>query len=1394
MYTSQQASYKALPSSTRSRRASGNHAGRPGLFQADYGHTATSNDNVPPPQPPFGQRQQRVSSAAGPDPLHVPLFQAQYQYSPRNHPFGARPQSSGHRSSEQARFSVADYFDPYQNTPRGQTLNVDAELATPPLSSSRPSVPPRKDIIPRQSTPPSPVMRAVRHSRPTTPNASTQQLPSSPSRPTAFAHARGASPAASASSSWDSVASSASHNQARPRPRAQRRPHQPQQASRASLFPSAPLPQTAADQPSPPEQPSNLRMKPRAYTEDAPLAPAQNPAPARPTPLPAYASRPRVSSMYAASASSLAPAPSAQKPLLGLNIATTQPAAPGARATSELANAAIRDFVDIKSSWAPRKTKGNWPPVSPKPTAHPWPPVEQPPKAADQHPGRSAGVSAERSHLIEFIERQRARTVATSDSEEQLKRHQGSDSRLAKATPAPIPQNTHTDRPDSLSSKASDPERSFKRSTARLAEIDPSLLKKSAEEGRGRGNGRAFKYASWYETTSPSYSKSVTPEPTPEHGLSKEARQLPKTAAVGNSTATGNSNSTGNSTAIGNSIDTGPKAVQGLPTSTRFIPRTRARTEVGDSYIDAVSRTALPPAMPVAAHGRVANKPGDISVRHSTESLGLSAKARPYGRPGRRDSGGLSVASVSPTPINPYSRNPRFLSVGVQTDTSAPELTPLVADKPKATGTRGTQTKATTIHNDEAVLNLMRQIDSLRQGHANQISEYQEHVIDLELTNQDLSTELEQTTAKLTAKDEVHKAAMDEMRQRLDDAQQRVDREIGEVKQMHKDKCNEMAEQISMLFGRCEAYKQKLVSLNVPETELLRLATTQPESTSDPAAADRDIQISDQAFIESQYVEMRDSSQEADYFKQLMDIERSMENTTIALGFELKRTQAKYLQQAADFIREQMARLQTDGRSESRLSMRSDSRSLYIRSPVPSNPDGTFPSTDNGDSPEHPAAGCRSPVQSLAASLSQMSKLPEMPPLPTKSTAGSAKPQLRLQHQRIVGTDPSPARFTMPGGVEPIDEVAEDSPSTAEELLQGSDSYSPTTPRPLPLASESRGTTKSQRAATVSAFPMLMALQQRGNVEPRGFGSEGRTSGLSRMMASDTAALTPPPKQASASVTASSSNESWTADSGSMSDLPMLRSSPQPRSHRSPLAGLANGFFSSSQESITTAVALSEPTTSITSHLGLLDSSTQSLTSLTPTKPTKPKGSSIGYFSGSRKANEIGQDPTPSTMHWPPRSERRPTSRPHSASIDTQDMTAEELLESLKLPSANAMGMTTPTRGTSGSFSSSPSGSLGRQSPLPRSGSYTDLCRTFPSAPRSALSNQQSDADPFASKRQPFASVGARSTFDVKPDINIDLGLGPSSVGNAAGSRRFRRPGHRRRSRSVGAWGMPLNH
>ncbi|KAJ2083320.1 hypothetical protein H4R24_000880 [Coemansia sp. RSA 988] len=995
MYTSQQASYTQLPNSTRSRRVSGNHA-RAGLQQADYGHTGDAKRvSVASNGVTFqawarsqyqtaAQQRNSTTTSSNSGMTTTPVFQAQYQ------------QPAG-RSTNDMQY-VADYFDPYKHTARGQTLKVD-DVPTAKETAYRDPMP--RNMARQPAAPPSPVMRAVRHSRPTTPNA---------------------------------------HGQTR----------------EASAEFGAPT-----------------RLKPRSYTttEDSGQATEDSIYDAPPPP--------RVSSMYGAAA--------VQRP----------------RPTSQLANAAIRDFVDMRASIQKKPTS--------RPAAQPWPAASTPEPAtlSVALPAPAPGLApvsglapaigltpapgAERSQLIEFIERQRARTT------------------VQPTTAAPT-------APTSGSSESLVSERSFKRSTARLAEVDPILHK---------------------------------PPAPPIHTSSSYA---PVTTNLS------------------------------LPPSTRIVPRSRAQTV--DSHLETsdAERWAI-------AHGRVTNRRDARLARGSGDQL---SSTRTYTRPERTAATATltttATTSASATTSTKSSATTKPVeterAIGVQTD-ALPSVN------------RSVQTAPTAIHSDAAVLDLMRQMDTLRQGHSNQISEYQEQVIDLELANQDLGTEIDQLTARLETREAAHTRAMDDLRQRLDQANSRVDRELAEVKQMHAQKCDELSDQNNMLLHRCEAYRRRLEQLGIGEADILALSAQPSSNTSS-------LPIADQAFIETQFIETRESRHEADYFRRLMDIEQSMENTTIALGFELRRTQARFLQQAADFVREQLTRLQPP-------------------------PEVILEQRRAADLPREssPLMVCRSPVQSLAAELALMNA---------------------------------------PANVHTVEQLPADSSDSAVA---------------------SCGSSEADAAAPGS---------------------------LRRIIKSPRAAV--------------------------------------------------SGLFSSSQESMATAVASAELTASAPS---LAHPATP------PTRTTAiTKGASLGYFSarGPSALPPIDTSPKPSTLHWPPR----------SPGCSADAMTAEELLEALKLPPA-----VVSTRSHTSSTASSPTSRR-----VPRSGSFSDLNRTFPSAPRSAL------PDDFASTLP--LNVGFtqqannRPIFDANAEYNICLGLEQtstpndhSSLGSAAGSRRFRRT-NRRRSRSVGAW------
>ncbi|KAJ2235074.1 hypothetical protein GGF40_002020 [Coemansia sp. RSA 1286] len=1226
MYTSQQANYKALPSSTRSRRVSSNYtaAARPGLSQAAFrpnGSVVSNNSSngsvasnatglgsalgqqgpssgvtlqswarsqyqmaQTTPQQQQQQQQQfqkqqfqprtRFDMAEPPSQHKTPTFQAHYQYSSRNASGGAaqlRPQSS----SGAVQFAVADYFDPYRGSSQGQTLAVAEPPQTPKHELPRQ---PQQQQQQQQPTPPSPLMRAVRHSRPTTPQNSAPQL---------------------ARSSNDSLRTP---------------PKQQQQQPRFFSPQAVRTVQTA--------EPARFKPRSSTATEDsaAGLAKIVDADPLRPRALP-LPTKPRVASMYAAS--NIQPnglhVEVARTPQRA-SIQTTTPTAVRTQPSSGLAHAAIRDMAEMRT-----------------------------PATASGHRLQERN---ERSELIDFIERRRAQTATTdapasfvmpAPSVSDVESHSSSTQTLLKP-----------ERSDSVSSKQSDSsERSFKRSTARLMDIDTPAPNPIAAK---------HKHTSWYGV--PTHKPDILP-----------AKPDPLKAAVpGIATTASNASSSKHS-----AMSAGLLPLQ----SSRIVPRGRAHTLVSPT---SPAETPLPAQPQLNAYAR--------PPRHRT-----------------------------PSP-NPYSRSPAAMSVGVQTIDVRPAKRPTVS--------RAVQTSSQTIHGDEAVLDLMRQMDALRTGHANQISEYQEHVIDLELLSQDLQTDVDQLSARLEAKEANHQRIVNDLRAKLEDTRMRVDREIGDVKQMHAAKCNELGDQVAMLLERCEKYRARLVQLGTTESELLVLATgsaPKPKVEINPAQPIEQLSIVDGAFIESQYVETRESTQEADYFRQLMDIERSMENTTIALGFELKRTQAKYLQQAADFVREQMVRLQqTDARAESRLA-RSKSRASGHQS-MGSSPVAN--SGNNSEPPTLPAVQPLSPVLSLTASLAQLGR-PPVPPAPV--TAASTSDNVRSQpHRRVAG---------------PLDDPRPQPPT--ETLAEPIDPPFMSLPRQRAHSTATFSSSSSSATLPTYSARILDMVGLGIDRPPRGFDSEGRQSGLSRMVDTNT-------RMRSSTLT----SVLLGSDDGSESDSAC---SPR-RPHRSPLPNI-NGFFASSHESMNTLTGSAEA----------LDGQQQMLsgsTLFTPPRPVTKPHSTIGYSPAPRASRHDLRPLTPtkaSTVHWPQQQQRR------SVVLDSVEMTAEELLQSLKLP-AN-LG----TSRISGSLTSSPAltpnGSIGRQSPVPRTASFTDLAYS-PRKRGSVAGSSASDLTLAAD--QPVR-------FDPKTEITLNLGLDKPASSVSGSSRRHRR-GHvqRRRSRSVGTW------
>ncbi|KAJ2540603.1 hypothetical protein EV175_006218, partial [Coemansia sp. RSA 1933] len=379
--------------------------------------------------------------------------------------------------------------------------------------------------------------------------------------------------------------------------------------------------------------------------------------------------------------------------------------------------------------------------------------------------------------------------------------------------------------------------------------------------------------------------------------------------------------------------------------------------------------------------------------------------------------------------------------------------------------------------------------------------------------------------------------------------------------------------------------------------------------------------------------------------------------------------------------------------------------------------------------------------------------------------------------------------------------------------------------------SNALGIRRNQRAGS-------LAIDGSGGAVARGFQSESRTSGLSRMINASTsrqssrlAEQQKPGAMALGSdiegtselgayLSSHSSNSS--AGFSSSSSSPPRRVAP----HRSPLSNIASGFFTASIDSMVTSTtvggneALGLPEES--HDVQLLNTSNGTLVAATPKhraapvdfQPSSSSGtrpismvigksggsSSLGYFSGHRKMHETspalsshssgggrlkshgssGDDVLGSSfgsfksLNWPRSSERK-TSRSNSV-IDSQDMTAEELLESLKLPMPSGSLGTSSRPGSSYGSSPSPGGggSLGRHSPLPRTNSFTDGSRTLPSSASRFSSAVFSESPASDSTLLPtsFATTTTGS-FDPKAEVNINLGLdNSSSQGSTTSSRR----------------------
>ncbi|KAJ1958648.1 hypothetical protein EC988_000177 [Linderina pennispora] len=977
-------------------------------------------------------------------------------------------------------------------------------------------------------------------------------------------------------------------------------------------------------------------------------------------------------------------------------------------------------------------------------------------------PGGDRNVG--RSELIEFIERRRAKTVAvdapplplapapintavyskqtkvvtpvkaeqkqhpavpvTSDTETDsaYSSSTANSTALCAAISATAAASTEftgkkVDKSGSISSFKSDSsDRKYARSTARLADVDPKAVKTKSSDSSVKSN----KYLSWYGANVPSLRSSTDTI----DGMATSPRVTPAADAF--------------LAPVASKMHLPPS----LPQSTRIQQRQRAQTEVMDD--------------------KPARRLEYVSTRSPARKQleAVSTAANGYARQKRPEPVATPPASLpalaKDVSYNPYARKPQSLAVAVQTDEDMPPPKPPVASRDTQTDV----TSADAIHNDEAVLDLLKRMDMMRQTHSNQISEYQEQLVDLELINQELSNEVEHLSARIEAQEASHRQITVEMREKLDQERARVDREISDVKQMHAAKCNELGSQVSMLLRRAERYRERLVAEGVGEKELLELASDHSAEGRDKL---EDLQITDQDFIETHYVETRESRQEADYFKQLMDIERSMENTTLALGFELKRTQAKYLQQAADFIREQMAKLQAENRAESRLPVAKPEPRASPASVSPPAPaimssheedpvegdseamvegaEGTV-ADDDADEHELPAGGYASPVQNLVASLSEFSEQrhfaapkPGLPLAPSLSSTASSDGDANELLDRQIG-----------------------------DAFVGSRQRSFTALPSMMLPRAATLSSAFSRTSTASGF----SPASRGVA-----GSEGRQSGLARLVAS--------------------ASESQTADPEITVGSARIISGPV-RSPRSPLADIADKFFESSPTIVT-------PTTA---------TPTRQRIDLFGTFAARSSGFNTWQSPGGRHTADASKPETPTksgTVHWPPSSPRRTASRPGSVVLDSQALTTEELLESLKLPAMSAgTALSAPTRngtpppsiGRSGSpftaslgRSASPfAGSLGRGSmPVNLAGSESarQTLHSRMASMTAPIVGESPESDVTLSESR---SVGA---FDAsifgKGGINLGLDAKPAATLGLSHPRNQRqRRGQRRRSKSVGHW------
>ncbi|KAJ1675945.1 hypothetical protein EV182_000272 [Spiromyces aspiralis] len=239
--------------------------------------------------------------------------------------------------------------------------------------------------------------------------------------------------------------------------------------------------------------------------------------------------------------------------------------------------------------------------------------------------------------------------------------------------------------------------------------------------------------------------------------------------------------------------------------------------------------------------------------------------------------------------------------------TSSPPPLLSASTKPPRADAAGRDIVEEAIERDPILFSVFKKMESMRTEFSNQISDYQEEIVELEVLNESLCEEAEGLERELDAWERRFKKLETSHQEKLEQHQREMDRQVESIKALYASKCNELADQLALAVKKCEVYGAKLSELGVDQAELLReVVAAKGDGDASPRETTRTTSLGpyisgfgaaseeDQKFIMAQFnagsERERDSNE---FYVNVKRLEGSIENTTLALGFEVQRAKSR---------------------------------------------------------------------------------------------------------------------------------------------------------------------------------------------------------------------------------------------------------------------------------------------------------------------------------------------------------------------------------------------------------------------------------------------------------------------------------------------------------------------